>query len=82
MIGIRELRQRAGMSQVEYARALGVSPSTVYVWEARKADPTAKQLRAIARHASVSMDDVDFDAEPEKRRQRTKPPPNAGEDTP
>lgn len=71
---IAVLRHRTGLSQADYAGALGVSPATVYVWEARKSDPTAKQLRTIARYHKVSMDTIDFDADPDKRRKRQKSP--------
>jgi putative transcriptional regulator len=63
---IRELREAAGLTQVQLANQVGVTPSTVFNWEARKTEPKASQLRKAARLFGVSMDDIDF--EPEERK--------------
>lgn len=55
---IRELRERAGLTQLELANRLGVTPATVYTWERGKFDPRASQLRKLAREFGVSMDDI------------------------
>lgn len=60
---IRELRERAGMTQLQLAAALGVTPGAVYNWERGRNEPKASQLRAMARLFGVSMDDIDFEAE-------------------
>lgn len=64
MLTIRELRANKGKTQLELANELGVTPATVYNWEARKYEPKASQLRAIAKYFDVSMDVIDF--EPKK----------------
>lgn len=61
---IRELREARELTQLALANQLGVTPATVYNWEARKFEPKASQLRAIARYFGVSMDVIDF--EPQK----------------
>ncbi len=57
---IRELREAAGLTQLELAVRVGVTPSAVYNWERGKSEPKATQLRALARAFGVPMDDIDF----------------------
>lgn len=58
---IRELREEAGETQLQLAVATGVTPSTVYNWERGQFEPKAAQLRALAKHFNVSMDEIDFE---------------------
>jgi transcriptional regulator with XRE-family HTH domain len=58
---IRELREEAGMTQLELAVRIGVTPSAVYNWERGRNEPKATQLRALARAFNVPMDEVDFE---------------------
>lgn len=58
---IRELRQEAGETQLQLAVAIGVTPSSVYNWERGQFEPKASQLRALAKHFNVSMDEIDFE---------------------
>ncbi len=58
---IRQLREERGETQLQVAFALGVTPATVYNWERGQFEPKASQLRAIAKHFGVSMDDIDFE---------------------
>ena len=58
---IRQLREERGETQLQLAVALGVTPATVYNWERGQFEPKASQLRALARHFDVSMDDIDFE---------------------
>ena len=53
---IRELRQDAGLTQLELANRVGVTPSAVYNWERGRNEPTATNLRDLARVLGVSMD--------------------------
>lgn len=69
---IKEIRQRLGLSQADFAKSVSVAPSTVYLWDARKSEPTSNQLRSIAKFAGVSMDMIDFDAI--NRRDRSQKP--------
>jgi HTH-type transcriptional regulator/antitoxin HipB len=57
---IRQLREAAGMTQLELAVQVGVTPSAVYNWERGRNEPKAMQLRALARAFGVSMDEIDF----------------------
>lgn len=61
MKSIREFREEAGLTQLELANRLGVTPSTVYSWERRRYEPRASQVKAIAKLFGVSMDDIDFE---------------------
>lgn len=58
---IRDLRRSAGMTQLELANQIGVTPVTVYNWERGRYEPKASQLRALARIFGVSMDEIDFE---------------------
>lgn len=58
---IRQLRETAGETQLQLAVAVGVTPATVYNWERGQFEPKASQLRALAKHFAVSMDDIDFE---------------------
>jgi len=60
---IRELREERNQTQLDVAKALDVTPVTVYNWERGKYEPKAVQLRALARWFGVSMDDIAFEAE-------------------
>ncbi len=60
---IRELREAAGLTQVQLAAKLDVTPGAVYGWESGRSEPRASQLRAIARLFGVSMDMIDFEVE-------------------
>jgi transcriptional regulator with XRE-family HTH domain len=60
---IRELRERAGLTQLELAMRLGCTPSAVYNWERGRNEPKASQLRLMAQIFGVSMDAIAFEAE-------------------
>jgi DNA-binding XRE family transcriptional regulator len=45
---LRQLRERAGFSRREVAKALGVDPHTVYRWEHDRSVPSVEHLRAKA----------------------------------
>lgn len=55
---IRELREAAGLTQLELAVRVGVTPSTIYNWETGRAEPRVSQLRRVAETFSVKMDDI------------------------
>jgi transcriptional regulator with XRE-family HTH domain len=59
---IRQLREAKGETQLQLAIALGLTPATVYNWERGQFEPKATQLRALARHFGVSMDEIDFES--------------------
>ena len=63
MMTIRQLREAAGMTQLELAFRLGVTPATVSLWERRRVEPKASQIRAMARLFGVSMDEIAFEVE-------------------
>ncbi|MDD5703363.1 MAG: helix-turn-helix transcriptional regulator [Dehalococcoidales bacterium] len=57
---VRELRIRRGWSQVDMAREMGVSPSTVQRWESKGSQPVRlarRQLRRLFRGAGVEESD-------------------------
>lgn len=64
---IRQLREAKGDTQLQLAIALGVTPATVYNWERGQFEPKASQLRAMARHFGISMDEIDFESPMESK---------------
>ncbi len=58
---IRQLREAAGLTQLELAFQLGCTSSAVYNWERGRNEPKASQLRAMARVFGVSMDEIEFE---------------------
>lgn len=58
---IRELRMAAGLTQLELAIKVKVTPSAVYNWERGKNEPSATNLRDLALALGVSMDDIDLE---------------------
>ncbi len=54
----KELREERGMTQLEVAIKLGVTPATISNWERDVFEPKASQLRAMARLFGVSSDDI------------------------
>lgn len=54
---IRALRARLGLTQVEFAHALGVTPATVSRWENGTAAPSKLALAMLRRKAEGRDDD-------------------------
>jgi transcriptional regulator with XRE-family HTH domain len=54
-IRLRKLREDAGLSVIEVAEAMGVTPTTVYDWESTKSQPQISQLPQIAGVLGVSI---------------------------
>lgn len=69
MITLRELRERAGLRQVDLASAVGTSESRVRSWEAGKTAPQVRNIVRLATVLGVSVDVV-VDALEGSRRQR------------
>jgi transcriptional regulator with XRE-family HTH domain len=57
---IRELREGQGLTQLEVAYKLGVTPATVSNWERGVHALKVAQLRALARLFGVRMDDIEL----------------------
>jgi transcriptional regulator with XRE-family HTH domain len=53
---IKSLRLRKGMSQVEFARLLGITPGAVCNWENAVNGPSDKRLAAIAEKLEVPLE--------------------------
>ena len=60
---IRELREKAELTQAQLAFKIDVTPSTVYNWEKGNNEPKASQLKAMARFFGVSMDAIVFEVD-------------------
>lgn len=55
-VRLKELREKAGLSQSALAKKLGVVQSTVGMWENGKNKPENARLEALANFFSVSVD--------------------------
>lgn len=55
---IRELRRRAGITQIQLAERMGVIQSTVASWESEVALPRARQLPLLAQALGCSIDEL------------------------
>lgn len=53
---IKELRKEKGISQKEFAMAIGVGQATVSEWEKGVYEPTATAIRLIAKFFNVTTD--------------------------
>lgn len=58
MLGARiaALRREAGLSQAQLASRLGISPSTMGMYEQGRREPSANTLIALSRELNVSVD--------------------------
>lgn len=63
---IREHRRAIGWTQKELAERVGTTATTVHRWESAASEPTARNLRDLARALDVSMDEIDLKAWDEK----------------
>ena len=57
-LSLKYLRLKAGISQKEIAKRLGVTQSTVSMWEAGINDPSIRTLGVLAKEYGVSVNDV------------------------
>ena len=55
---IAAIRKKNGISQTQFANAIGVETSTISRIEIGKSDPSAVTLFAIAKYLQVSVDDL------------------------
>lgn len=60
MITLKALRVNAGYTQIEAAKALGITPETLSNWERAKSFPTAPQIKEIEKLYSTSYADIQF----------------------
>lgn len=55
-ISIASARVNAGMNQLEFAKEMGVSVSTVANWEKGKTEPSASEVRKISELSGIPID--------------------------
>ncbi len=58
IVRIKERREHAGMTQVQFAERVGVAQSTVAMWETADGYPRADKLPEIAKALSCTIDDL------------------------
>ena len=57
---IRRAREKAGISQSELARRVGVKPQAVQAWEAGKNGPSRKRISSLAKELQISEEELEF----------------------
>lgn len=57
-MGFRVMRQKAGLSVAQVAKALKVSDAAVYMWETGETTPNGKRLLEIAKLYSCTVDEL------------------------
>lgn len=55
---IKELRKAKGMTQMELAIVIGVSPSNISAWEVERFDPTIFNCILLADVFQVTLDEL------------------------
>ena len=55
-ITLEACRVNAGMTQIEWAKQLGVGLTTVYRWETGRTEPSINQLRKMSELGKIPMD--------------------------
>lgn len=53
---LRQIRKERGVSGIDLADALNISPYTLYNWEAGRREPSLADLVALADYFDVSLD--------------------------
>lgn len=58
MTALREIRQKAGMSQVELAKILGNTPEAICLWESGARKPDIIMIKKLALIFDVTTDEL------------------------
>lgn len=66
---IRELRERAGLSQMKLAVLVGVSLGAIRQWESGKVEPKARHLLKLAEVLGVRPEEIEFGPRPQNEEQ-------------
>lgn len=53
---LKQLRKSHGMSQADFAKAIGVTQGAISQWELGKTAPSSTQMQSIAQYFNVSID--------------------------
>lgn len=57
-MSFRSAREKAGLTVLDVAKALGVSDAAVYYWETGKFLPKSSRLKAVAELFGCTVDDL------------------------
>lgn len=57
-MSFKEQRKRAGLTQMEVAKQLGVTDAAVNQWETGKTMPSAKRLADVAKLYNCTIDEL------------------------
>lgn len=57
-MNIKKAREKAGITQQELAKQLGIGQSTVAMWETQRALPRADKLPALAKLLGCTVDEL------------------------
>lgn len=70
---IREFRVKNGMLQIDLAKKLNVTPSTIWAWEANRRKPKHHSLQEMAQIFNCAIDEL-LETEPLKQDDEIKKP--------
>lgn len=65
---MEEVRAKAGLTQRQFARKIGVDPDTVVRWETKDKVPSLIPVISVAKNFGVSMDWLVFGKENENEK--------------
>lgn len=57
-MGFKTARERAGLTVLNAARELKVSPAAIYMWESGETIPAGKRLPDVAKLYGCTVDDL------------------------
>lgn len=57
---IKQLREERGWTQLQLAIKIDSTPTTIFSWEHETYEPSATNLRKLARAFGVSMDEIEI----------------------
>jgi transcriptional regulator with XRE-family HTH domain len=68
----KDLRERAGLSQAELARATGIPKASIQGWEQGRRTPLLDAAAKVAEALDVSLDDLAGIGNPPRRKSKGK----------
>lgn len=57
-MGIKKVREIAGLTQIQLAEAVGISQSAIALWEAGRTMPRADKLSQLAKVLNCTVDEL------------------------
>lgn len=65
------VRANTGMNQSQWAKALGVTPNTVFNWENGRSSPKIEHLRKMSELSGIPMEHIFLPSESDENESQT-----------